>query len=60
MQKNLITYKTASKLLAMHPVSLRRLVSLEKIPFFKIGGSVRFDADELLRQSRHEVKGGAK
>ena len=61
MPQRLVNYSQAAKLTCLHPVTLRRLVMLEKIPFYKIGGSVRFDPDELLRQSRHEakdVKGG--
>lgn len=33
----------------MHPVTVYRLVKEEKLPVFRIGRMLRFDADELER-----------
>jgi excisionase family DNA binding protein len=46
---NLLTYDEAAKLLRLHPVTLRRLVSQRRIPFVKIGRSVRFVLEDLIQ-----------
>jgi len=38
--------------LHMHPTSLRRLARTGKIPFYEIGGAIRFDRDEVLEATR--------
>lgn len=45
----LLTYNEAARLLRIHPVTLRRLVSQRRIPFVKIGRSVRFVLEDLVQ-----------
>ena len=52
----LMNYQQASNLLGVHEVTLRRLVSKKKIPFFKISKSVRFDSTDLLAYFRQEAR----
>ena len=44
---NLIDYKTAAALLQIRPQSLRRLVSLRRVPHLHVGRLVRFDVRDL-------------
>jgi len=44
---NLIDYKTAAALLHIRPQSLRRLVSLRRVPHLHVGRLVRFDVRDL-------------
>jgi len=54
--KTLLTYDQAAKLLNVHPVTLRRLVSAGKIPHHKIGSkAVRFNPDELMQETKVEA-----
>ncbi len=57
----LLTYGEAARLLRIAEVTLRRWVSLRKIPFIKLGGAVRFDRDDIdrwLQDSRVDVATG--
>ena len=44
---NLIDYNTAAALLGIQPQSLRRLVSLRRVPHLHVGRLVRFDIQDL-------------
>ena len=44
---NLIDYSTAAALLGIQPQSLRRLVSLRRVPHLHVGRLVRFDVQDL-------------
>lgn len=52
----LITVGDVAKIFGLHPGSVRRLVASGKIPHIKIGRSVRFDRDELMKH--YAVKSG--
>jgi len=55
MKRRFITVKEAAKYLALHPVTVRRLIDQAKIPASKIGRSVRVDKkilDEQLEKKR--------
>ena len=59
MEKNL-TYPEAAVLLALSPQTLRQYVMCRKIPFYKIGKSVRFSESELetwLAEKRIPARG---
>jgi excisionase family DNA binding protein len=47
-QENLITIKQAASMLALSVPTLYRLVEARKLPYFKIGGAVRFSERALL------------
>jgi len=44
---NLIDYSKAAALLGIQPQSLRRLVSLRRVPHLHVGRLVRFDVQDL-------------
>ncbi len=44
---NLIGYNAAAALLGIQPQSLRRLVSLRRVPHLHVGRLVRFDLEDL-------------
>ena len=46
MQK-ILTISEVAERLGMHPVSVYRLVKEAKLPVFRIGRMLRFDAEEL-------------
>lgn len=55
--KNLITPEKLSEILSISKVSVYRLVEKREIPFFKVGGSIRFllaDIEKYLANSRIE------
>lgn len=56
MEKEFLTYPQAAKLLQVHEVTLRRLVSKRKIPYMKIGRSVRLNLTDLQSHFRQEVE----
>ena len=48
--KELLTVNQVAKILKIHPVHLRRLVSNKRIKFYKIPGvGVRFDPQDIQR-----------
>lgn len=47
-KKRLIRYKELSDVLGSHRVTLSRYVAVQRIPFIKIGGAVRFYLDAVL------------
>lgn len=52
----------AARLLALRPSTIRKLVALREVPFYKLGARVAFDREELLAyRNRHRVApmGGA-
>jgi excisionase family DNA binding protein len=52
----LVDIETAAKLLCVSVRHVRRFVAENTIPYLKIGGSLRFDKEELLKwieQRRH-------
>jgi len=54
----LLTIREAAKLLTISPSSLRRLQQGRRIPFFKIGGTLRFkrsDVMEYVEKQRYDV-----
>ena len=57
----LINYKQASQYLRIAPTTLRRWVMQGKIPYIKLGRSVRFNPEELNRwlQERSIPVGGS-
>lgn len=48
MQK-ILTITEVAERLGMHPVTVYRLVKESRLPVFRIGRMLRFDADELER-----------
>lgn len=57
----LISYSEAAQILTVAEVTLRRWVSERRIPYLKIGRSVRFDIAELEAWIRkHAVLEGGK
>jgi len=47
----------AARLLALRPSTIRKLVALRTVPFYKLGARVCFDRDELLAwRNRHRVE----
>lgn len=55
--KNLISPEKLSEILSISKVSVYRLVEKREIPFFKVGGSIRFllaDIEKYLANSRIE------
>ena len=52
----------AARLLALRPSTIRKLVALRTLPFYKLGTRVCFDREELLAyRNRHRIAptGGA-
>ncbi|HEV8328646.1 MAG TPA: helix-turn-helix domain-containing protein [Nitrospiraceae bacterium] len=55
-----LTLEEACQLLKLKPSRLYYLTSMRLIPFYKVGGSLRFEQGELLRwfeRHRHEPGG---
>lgn len=53
----LLTITEVAKVLRISVVGVRRLQSARRIPFHKVGGSVRFNkADVITYLSRHRVE----
>ena len=47
----------AAQLLALRPSTIRKLVALRSVPYFKLGARIAFDRDELLEwRNQHRVK----
>ncbi len=62
MQK-ILTLEEVSELLQVHPITVYRLVKAGKLPAFRIGRVLRFDADQLenwllLKQQKAEARDG--
>ena len=47
MPESLITIKQAAPMLALSVATVYRLVESRKVPFFRIGGAIRFSAQAL-------------
>jgi excisionase family DNA binding protein len=45
----LITVNELADKLRVNPITVRRLVYSEKIPYLRIGSSLRFDYDEVIQ-----------
>lgn len=46
----------AARLLALRPSTIRKLVGLRTLPFYKLGSRVAFDRDELIEwRNAHRV-----
>ena len=46
----------AARLLALRPSTIRKLVALRRVPFYKMGARIAFDREELLAyRNRHRV-----
>lgn len=45
----LITVNELADKLRVHSITIRRLVYSEKIPYLRIGSSLRFDYDEVIQ-----------
>ena len=55
MNDELIDYREASAILRLNPTTLRRYVSLGRLPYYKVGGRVFFGlaGDEDWLTNRH-------
>jgi excisionase family DNA binding protein len=53
MPEQLITIKELSRRLSTPTGVLYNRVNRREIPFFKLGSSVRFDYDEVIRSLQH-------
>jgi excisionase family DNA binding protein len=51
--QRLIDINELSRLLGIPKGSLYNLVYLRRLPFFKVGRSLRFDPDEVIQSLRH-------
>lgn len=52
----LLTYQEAADILAVKPQTLRQWVSAKRIPYVKIGASVRFTTDQIEDFIRDSVR----
>jgi len=61
--QKILTLAEVSELLQVHPITVYRLIKAGKLPAFRIGRVLRFDADQLenwllLKQQKAEAKNG--
>lgn len=61
--QKILTLAEVSELLQVHPITVYRLIKQGKLPYFRIGRVLRFDADQLenwlqLKQQKAEAKDG--
>ena len=61
--QKILTLAEVSELLQVHPITVYRLIKQGKLPYFRIGRVLRFDADQLenwllLKQQKAEAKNG--
>jgi len=47
MDNNLLTVKQAAEFLQLKPRTIRELVKTNKIPYLRIGRSIRFDTEAI-------------
>ena len=53
MTKKLISVKELAEILNLHPVTIYRLVSIDKtLKAYRVGRNYRFDLDEVLRLAK--------
>jgi len=62
MQK-ILTISEVAELLKVHPITVYRLIKQGKLPYFRIGRVLRFDADQLedwllVKQQKAEARNG--
>jgi len=60
MQK-ILTISEVAELLKVHPITVYRLIKQGKLPYFRIGRVLRFDADQLedwllVKQQKAEAR----
>lgn len=55
-RSNLLTAKEVAEYLGLHEQTVYDRVKEGKIPHIRIGGSIRFDLDEVINQHRKEVQ----
>lgn len=62
--KELLTYPQIAKVLGVAEVTVRKWVMNKEIPFYKIGGAVRFDLEKVLSEKeslpQNKTRGGEK
>ena len=58
--KLIINAEELAKLLNVHPVTIRKWVASNKIPYYRIGSAIRFNLDEVLEATRSAEQGGAR
>jgi excisionase family DNA binding protein len=61
--QKILTISEVAQLLKVHPITVYRLIKQGKLPYFRIGRVLRFDADQLedwvrLKHRNVEVKNG--
>ncbi len=55
---SIVDSKGLSKILGLHEMSIRRMVSQGRLPHYKIGSSVRFNLTEVLEFVHRSAEGG--